>query len=450
MNIVGAGTDGNLVTGNHIGLNLDYAALGNAGDGVYIGSGAQSNVVGSFPGNLITGNLENGVQITGTNTLSNTVTNNCIGAFLGPPDFGNAKSGVLIAGGASNTLVGGDFDTNGNLISGNGVDGVVISGDTAYNIVSGNRIGVDSGGTVALGNAYHGVVLGSGAHHNRIGGVNTTPGGVCSGECNLISGNHLSGVVIAFEPTYNNTVLGNYIGTDASGTSALANEGYGIAISAAKYNTIGGEAAGMGNLISGNEANGIHIFSLLHYDGFNVILGNLIGLNASGTSEVSNGASGVVIDGSSYNSIGGETSASGNTISGNGECGVKITNGSLGNQLRYNRIGTSLSEMVALGNASHGVLVEQASQENIIGGADDIGGNLISGNLGDGVRFQGTDTTNNQVLGNLIGSQPHTFTDLGNAGNGVTIPAGASENTIAGHNYLVYNSLWGVLTKMGR
>ena len=119
--------------------------------------------------------------------------------------------------------------------------------------------------------------------------------------------------------------------------------------------------------------------------------------------------------------IGGVTSAGGNTISGNGECGVKITHGSLSNELRYNRIGTSLNEMVALGNASHGVLVEEASQENIIGGADDIGGNLISGNLGDGVRIQGTDTTNNQVLGNLIGSQPHTYTDLGNGGNGITI-----------------------------
>jgi hypothetical protein len=451
VNIVGAGTDGNLVDNNHIGVTLDFAALGNAGDGVYIGSGAQSNVVGSGPGNLITGNLENGVQITGTNTLSNTVARNSIGAEqVTHPDVGNGKSGVFIGGGAGNTLVGGDADADqGNLISGNGVDGVLISGDTAYNIVSGNRIGVDSGGTVALGNAYHGVILGLGAHHNRIGGVNTMPGGACSGECNLISGNHLSGIVIAGETTQNNTVLGNYIGTDASGTSALANEGRGISITSAKYNTIGGEAPEVGNLISGNDMDGVAIFRISSYDAYNVISGNIIGLNASGTSDVSNGGSGVSIDGSNHNRIGGETSAGGNTISGNGECGVKITHGSLSNELRFNRIGTSQSEMVALANASHGVLVELGSQENLIGGADDSGGNIISGNLGDGVRLQDTDTQNNQVLGNLIGSQSHTFSDLGNTGNGVTIRSGASENTVAGHNYLVYNSYGVVLDEDG-
>lgn len=446
VNIVGAGTDGNLVTGNDIGLTLDYAALGNAGDGVYIGSGAQSNVVGSYPGNRITGNLEYGVQITGTNTLSNTVQSNCIGAHLSShPDVGNAKSGVFIAGGAGNTLVGGDADAyQGNLISGNGASGVAIIGDTAHNIVSGNRIGVDSGGTVALGNAYQGVVLGDGAHHNRIGGVNATPGGACSGECNLISGNHLSGVVIAFEPTHNNTVSGNYIGTDINGTSALANGFNGILMTSPKYNTIGGEAPGAGNLISGNDNNGVEITQSASYGAYNVISGNIIGLDASGSSELRNGQSGIRISNSSNNLIGGETSDSGNTISGNGASGVVITAGSLGNQLRYNRIGVSHNEMVALGNASHGVLVEGGSQENIIGGADDSGGNLISGNLGDGVRIQGTDSNKNQVLGNLIGSQPHTDTDLGNGGNGITIQGEASENTIAEHNQIVYNT-YGVM-----
>ena len=450
VNIVGAGTDGNLVTGNHIGVILDFAALGNAGDGVYIGSGAQSNVVGTLLGNLITGNLENGVQITGTNTLSNTVESNCIGAFLGPPDFGNAKSGVLIAGGASNTLVGGDADAyQGNLISGNGASGVVIIGDTAYNIVSGNRIGVNPDGTSALENAFQGVLLDGGAHHNRIGGVNATPGGLCSGECNLISGNGLHGVVITGETTQYNAISGNYIGTDASGTSALPNDLSGIFITLAKYNTIGGEAPGEGNLISGNGSNGIYLFNAISESENNVISGNLIGLNASGTSDLGNSRSGIAIEDSSHNLIGGETSAGGNTISGNGEHGVKILDTSLGNELRFNRIGVSLSEMVALGNAVHGVLISGASQGNIIGGADDTGGNVISANLYDGVRIMGVEAQNNQVLGNLIGSQSHTYTDLGNGGNGITIQGEANENTIAGHNWIVNNTYGVVLSGDG-
>ncbi len=102
-----------------------------------------------------------------------------------------------------------------------------------------------------------GIMIRNGATYNTIGGSNATPGGACSGDCNLLSGNGWYGVRIAGMGTMTNTVSGNYIGTDASGTVAQpngkANGGYGVLIEAdASLNIIGGDTVAERNLISGN------------------------------------------------------------------------------------------------------------------------------------------------------------------------------------------------------
>src|SRR5439155_14612507 len=90
-----------------------------------------------------------------------------------------------------------------------------------------------------------------------VGGVAAAPG---SAPGNLISGNKVNGVEIAFPSgvTPGNSVIGNFLGLAASGTSALANGGDGVLVNGVPANTIGG-AGGRRNVISGNKHTGVDI-----------------------------------------------------------------------------------------------------------------------------------------------------------------------------------------------
>ena len=127
-----------------------------------------------------------------------------------------------------------------NLISGNSLSGVQITGlGATLNIVSSNTIGLGTGG-VTIGNTFDGVlVTGSGANDNTIG----------SG--NVISSNGRDGVRILTGPT-RNQVVGNSIGVDATGLIARGNGGDGVLVSNASGNVIG--ATGLGNTISGQHS----------------------------------------------------------------------------------------------------------------------------------------------------------------------------------------------------
>ncbi len=104
--------------------------------------------------------------------------------------------------------------------------------------------------------------------------------------------------------------MGNFIGTNAAGTSALANV-YGMMVFGSN-NTIGGNRGGTRNVISGNSGG-----SAIAIAGGNrnVVQGELIGLNAAGTAAIANGA-GISVS-SGGNLIGGSTTAARNVISGN-------------------------------------------------------------------------------------------------------------------------------------
>jgi hypothetical protein len=120
----------------------------------------------------------------------------------------------------------------------------------ADNIVSGNYIGTDAAGASPIGNGWYGIYIAGGAHDNVIGGQ--TPG-----ERNVISGNGQAGVGIVSDTTMSNTVCGNYIGTDGSGTTSLGNGWSGVHIaSGAKNNTIGPD-----NTIAYNSQDGVYVTS---------------------------------------------------------------------------------------------------------------------------------------------------------------------------------------------
>ena len=135
-------------------------------------------------------------------------------------------------------------------------------------------IGTDRAGTVSLPND-EGIDIASGASGNTIGGT-------ASGAGNLISGNQNAGVDIE-ETSTSNVVAGNQIGTDITGTVAMPNN-IGIFV-AGTDNTIGGTTAGAGNLISGNGF-GVQFESP---STGNIVAGNLIGTDVTGTLAVPNG-----------------------------------------------------------------------------------------------------------------------------------------------------------------
>src|SRR5439155_199601 len=120
-------------------------------------------------------------------------------------------------------------------------------------------------------------------------------GGTTAATRNVISGNTGDGIDIVSGPS---TIQGNYIGTNAAGTSAVGNTGDGVKISDSGGScTIGGTSAGAGNLISGNTNHGIEIRSA---NGGNQVQGNFIGTNAAGTAALAN-SSGVVLQNGTQN-----------------------------------------------------------------------------------------------------------------------------------------------------
>ena len=146
----GTGTDSNTVIGNYIGTDVAGTAdLGNGSDGVAIRSGAQGNTIGGTTAghrNIISGNDNDGVWITGSGTTLNTVRGNWIGVAADGSPLGNSYHGVAVEFEASDNLVGGIAAGAGNRIEGNAWDGVAVNGgDGDGNAIIGNSISSNVG-----------------------------------------------------------------------------------------------------------------------------------------------------------------------------------------------------------------------------------------------------------------------------------------------------------------
>jgi hypothetical protein len=299
------------VLGNYIGTNAAGSeALGNE-FGVVIQ--AANNTVGGTVAaarNVISGNFSSGVVIS-LSSNSNKVQGNFIGTnAAGSADLGNGLRGVEISGGSSGNTIGGAVAGARNIISGNNGAGVSIgTSGTSANFVQGNFIGLDVTGTFAIGNNDFGVELFSSATFNLVGGS-------VAGR-NVISGNGGDGVNIRGGATLN-TVQANFIGTNAAGAADLGNGGAGVSFTAgANGNNLGGDVASVGNVISGNDGDGV----LISGSGTdrNQVLNNFIGVAANKTSALGNDQNGVFIaDGASRNAI------EGNVIAHNADDGVLI------------------------------------------------------------------------------------------------------------------------------
>ncbi len=227
ISLDGAGATGNEIQGNFIGTDITGAvALGNGGSAstvagnwraVHLNNYASNNTIGGTvpgAGNVISGNLGNGIFINGGS--ENKIQGNFIGTNRdGTACLPNHIAGIQVYSGSNNTI-GGSVAEARNIISGNGV-GISISGASVAsegNVVLGNFIGTNAQGTISLGN-LDGVRISVNATNNTIGG--TTPE-----ARNVISGNTQYGIRLEGSGVTGNDVSGNFVGLGADGTSPLA------------------------------------------------------------------------------------------------------------------------------------------------------------------------------------------------------------------------------------
>jgi hypothetical protein len=300
--------------------------------------------------------------------------------------------------------------------------GLVLDGSgTTGNVVRGNFIGTDATGTADRGNNEGGIFIGNGASGNIIGGTTQE-------ERNIISANGENpppnfpsgkpGITISLTGTTGNVVIGNYIGTDVTGTVKLGNGGDGVQIKdGASGNTIGGTNLNERNVISGNDVTGIAIFG--NGTNSNNVLGNYVGLDAAGTQNLGhvNGTGVYIGAGATNNRIGGTVSGSRNFISGNtGWAGVAI-DGANNNTIVGNSIGTDIDGTASFGNLI-GVRIYNGASGNKIGGAATGEGNLIVHSTEAGVAVLGDVPypANNAILSNSIFSNGALGIDLGETG----------------------------------
>ena len=131
---------------------------------------------------------------------------------------------------------------------------------------------------------------------------------------NIISGNAAGGVSVSGAGADDTVIQGNYIGTNITGTATVSNQGHGVSISNSPGHTIGGSAAGAGNLISGNTSAGVSVSGAT--TARHLIQGNLIGLNAAGTGALGN-SNGIFVTEAAGTTIGGVAPGAGNVVSGN-------------------------------------------------------------------------------------------------------------------------------------
>ena len=420
VEITGAGTELNTLISNEIGTTKTGTnALPNGNAGVLIHGGATDNFLGSSAAivgvNLISGNLGDGVILSGMGTTGNLVINNIINTNLnGTAALSNHGYGVFIEAGASRNTVG--IPGAGNVISGdtNFAGVYIVDAGTKGNMVEANLIGVNAADTTKMSD-YIGVAIARSATDNTIGGTT-------AGAGNVISGNAQQGVLITDAGTTGNMIEGNQIGTNQAGGMALANGDSGVAIlKAASGNTVGGTPTGAGNTISGNGGDGVDVNGA--GTDKNTVEWNLIGTNSLGTSALGNNY-GVVIGGGADNNTVGE----GNIISGNTLDGVLLANpGTTGNEVGNNLIGLNAAGNAALPNGTNGVTIDLGAFSN---GVDN---NFISGNTDDGIHISGAKTEDNGIHRNFIGLATDETTPLPNS-SGIVIDSGSNDNVIGGSN----------------
>ncbi len=362
--------------------------------------------------NVISGNYGQGIKIeAASDTSLVAIDGNIIGLdSSGVGHLGNMVDGIEINQGA--------HSITGNIISDNGGHGISISGDGFSENhkleISGNFIGLDKTGTQKRGNEFSGIF--SERDYVLI-------------EENVISHN-LNGIDSRGEKM---TIKGNFIGTDGGGLMDFGNEKAGIVVWGIETE-IGGAKLSDRNIISGNDEEGILVYSSVNF-----IENNFIGLTVTGDSALANTHDGIKLAKGNFNDI------TNNTISGNGGDGIEIDELSSASTIKGNLIGVDSTGAIALGNLENGILAINAN-ELTIGDDKEEERNIISNNGLFGVHLPVISTkpdTLGQVVidNNYIGLDKTGEQAMGNGLSGISI---GNVNSIVSDNVISTNGGSGI------
>ena len=443
-NIIGLGANGNTV-------------IANGGNGVHLQAG--TCVVGGTAAadrNVISGNGGAGVYA-GISGVATTILGNYIGTdATGMLPRGNGGAGVendnsnALQIGARYAYPGDPAAMQGNVISANGGPGVRVSGQYASARLIGNIIGLGADGLLAMGNERAGVTS-SGLIAMTIGDA------TIASARNVISSNGGSGVAITGASPA--TVVGNRIGTDATGTVARPNMLHGVAISNALQAFIGTRAAAGRNIISGNGGDGIRLDEI----NYAVIENNYVGTNAAGTAALPNGGRGLAFTGGQLRDgfIGAAAANARNVISGNSGNGLELNLAPAKSvRIEGNFVGTAADGLGAIANGGHGISITAGATSTglFIGGTAAGAGNLIAHNVGSGIVHGGAagtsifgNTVRNNTAGGISITSSGTLiggTDAGQANTvaannpfGIVVADGATANRISGNSIYGHSGL---------
>lgn len=379
-----------------------------------------------------------------------TVNLNYIGLTLEGAPSGNAGDGIALSARSSNDRIGtnatGNSGAVANVISANGGNGLTLHG-SSNDVIAANRIGTSPNGKYAISNGKNGIWITAGSNENEIGGTRfvdaatgeandptgnkgtETPVFVVPPDGNLVSGNRSNGILID-DGSKENTLNGNFVGTSANGDAAIANAGDGVRI----VNAPGTVLAGCKfvnnpfvyyNVLSGNRGNGLRVTNSNNV----VVQGNFFGIGANNTNIVANNRDGILIDGSSSSTQVGGVIPLGNVSAGNVRNGIEVT-GTASHFITFNTFGGLLAFKGAAPNGNDGVLITAT------GGNQTVRTNVLSGNMNNGLEIGG-DASGVTVGPNILGLNTKGSGLLPNGNDGLLIDGNAHDNTIGDYYHSV-------------
>ena len=334
--------------------------------------------------------------------------------------------GTTIDGDMNIQLSGGAGATTGLTVSGGSTirDMVINQFDIGVSLIGGssrlegNYIGTDPTGTSDLGNGTYGVLIQFPSAGNVVGGIAPV-------ERNVISGNGGAGLGenVVINDGVGNYIIGNLIGTDASGTVAFSGTGRGVHSQFARGTIVGGSDPLAGNVIGGGTI-GVETFQ----GSGTIVVGNSIG-TGFGSTQLGIVNSSVLVNDSPGARIGGSMTGASNVISYADYAGVQIAqDGSSGALVAYNAI---------VGNMT-GVRVDGASDVTV-GDPDGFFGNDISSNILDGVAVIGADSV--RIHANPIHDNGELEIDLDDDGVTANDPGDVDTGANEGQNTPVLTSV---------